>query len=213
MGTMTSGCTVTLRPAFLAAAVLLLLAWPLERAFAKSTPDAGVFLSELADRAIVELTEPGIAEAEKERRFRVLVAEGFDIPAIGRFVVGKYWRRTDQAAQGQFLQVFEDMIVWRFLPLFADYSSEELQIGLVRQLGDDPKTFTVASKLARPDEEPIRIDWRIKRKEDSYAIFDIVAEGVSIGVTLRSEYNSFLKQNGGKLPALTEVLRKKIGSL
>ena len=41
----------------------------------------------------------------------------------------------------------------------------------------------------------------------------IVAEGVSIGVTLRSEYSSFLKQNGGKLPALTEVLRKKIGSL
>ena len=98
MGTMKSGCPGTMRPVFLAAAVFLLLAWPFERAFATSKPDAGVFLSQLADRAIVELTEPGIAEAEKERRFRVLVADGFDIPAIGRFVVGKYWRRADQAA-------------------------------------------------------------------------------------------------------------------
>jgi len=213
MGTINSRCPGTMRPLLLLAATILLLVLPFERAFATSAPDAGAFLSQLADRAVDELTEPGIAEAEKERRFRTLVGEGFDIPAIGRFVVGKYWRRADPAAQDQFIQAFEDMMVWRFLPLFADYSSEELQIGLVRQLGDDPHTFSVASKLARPDEEPIRIDWRIRKAEGRYSIFDIVAEGVSIGVTLRSEYSSFLKQNGGKLPTLTEVLRKKIGSL
>ena len=213
MDTINFRCPRALRPLFVLAAAILLLAWPLDRALATSAPDAGVFLSELADRAVDRLTEPGIGEAEKERRFRALVGEGFDIPAIGRFVAGKYWRRADPAAQDQFIQAFEDMIVWRFLPLFSDYSSEELQIGLVRQLGDDPRSFTVSSKLARPDEEPIRIDWRVRVKEGRYSVFDIVAEGVSIAVTLRSEYSSFLKQNGGKLPALTEVLRKKIGKL
>ena len=123
MGTMISGCAGTFRPLYLLAATMFLLAWPFERAFATSAPDAGGFLSELADRAVDELTEPGIAETEKERRFRALVAEGFDIPAIGRFVIGKYWRRADQADQDQFLEAFEDMIVWRFLPLFADYST------------------------------------------------------------------------------------------
>jgi len=208
-----SRCPRTLRPVFLLAAAILMLAWPLDHALGTSAPDAGIFLSELADRAVVRLTEPGIGEAEKERRFRVLVGEGFDIPAIGRFVAGKYWRRASQEAQDQFIQAFEDMIVWRFLPLFSDYSSDELQIGLVRQLGDDPQSFTVSSKLARPDEEPIRIDWRVRETGGRYSVFDIVAEGVSIAVTLRSEYNSFLKQNGGKLAALTEVLRKKIGKL
>jgi len=177
---------------------------------ARSAADAGVFLTELSDRAILQLTEPGITDAEKERRFREFIDEGFDIPAIGRFVIGRYWRKASSAEQQDFLATFKEMMVQRFLPVFGEYSGERLDVGLVRPFAVGSNIFSVSSEVDRPQGEPVKVDWRILQSDGGYKIVDIIAEGVSIAVTLRSEYNSVLKNNGGSVSALTRVLKDKI---
>src|SRR3546814_21052071 len=62
-------------------------------------------------------------------RSRQLYNENFDVPAIGRFVIGRYWRTASPADQKAFLKVFEDAMVQRFLPLLAENSSESFQVG------------------------------------------------------------------------------------
>ncbi len=37
-------------------------------------------------------------------------------------------------------------------------------------------------------------------------------EGVSIAITLRSEYSSFIRQHGGDVGALTESLRQRVAA-
>jgi phospholipid transport system substrate-binding protein len=201
------------RPAATILAAMLLAALLGGQSRAQGTPDAGVFLAEFTTRAIDQLTEPGLAADEQERRFRRLIAEGFDIPAIGRFVLGRYWRRASTQDQADFLATFEDLIVIRFLPLFAEYSGENINIGLARPFKNNPDFVNVSSKLLREHGEPITVVWRVRRLEDSYKVVDIVAEGVSIAVTLRSEYASVLKQNGGDIGALVGALRAKIEGL
>jgi len=71
----------------------------------------------------------------------------------------------------------------------------------------------VETKLLRVEGEPIRVNWRVRKFGDTYKIVDIVAEGVSIAVTLRSEYVSVLKRNGGDVGALTLVLLEKTKGL
>ena len=177
---------------------------------ARAAPDAGTFLAELSDRAIKDLTEPGLSKAEEERRFRALIDEGFDIPGIGRFVLGRYWRNASEAEQKNFLTVYEDMMIQRFLPIFGQYSGERVKVGVVRPFGDGTGIVNVASEIIRQNEPPVRVDWRMHLVDGRYKIVDIVAEGVSIGVTLRSEYTTVLKNNGGSVAALTELLRSKI---
>jgi len=177
---------------------------------ARAAPDAGTFLAELSDRAIKDLTEPGLSKAEEERRFRALIADGFDIPAIGRFVLGRYWRDASETERQDFLAVYEDMMIQRFLPVFGQYSGERVQVGIVRPFGDGTGIVNVASAIVRQQGEPVRVDWRLHLVDGGYKIVDIVAEGVSIGVTLRSEYTTFLKNNGGSVAALTQLLRSKI---
>ena len=41
------------------------------------------------------------------------------------------------------------------------------------------------------------------------AVFDVVVEGVSMAITLRSEYSSVIKNQGG-LPGLVVLLRDKL---
>ncbi len=169
---------------------------------------AGNFLTELTDRAVAQLTEPGLAEAERKRRFRRLLNEAFDLPVIGRFVLGRYWRRADAAQRSDFLDAFEDMMLYRFLPLFSEFSSERFDVGPARPYKNNPDFVSVESKLRQENGEPIHVNWRVRKRDEGYKIVDIVAEGISIAVTLRSEYVSVLKRNGGDVDALTQVLRE-----
>ena len=201
------------RPAVAILASVLLAALSGGQARAQAAQGAGGFLTELTDRAVDQLSEPGLSDDEQERRFRSLLGEGFDIPAIGRFVLGRYWRRASEEERAAFLATFEDLIVHRFLPLFAEYSGDKISVGVARPFRNNPDFINVSSKLIRDEGEPIRIDWRVRRRDDGYRIVDIVAEGISIAVTLRSEYTSVLKQNGGDVGALVRKLSAMIEGL
>ena len=203
----------TRRRAAAVLAAILLAALFAGQARAQAAQDASRFLADLTDRAVDQLTEPGLSDDEQERRFRSLIGEGFDIPAIGRFVLGRYWRRASEADRAAFLATFEDLMVYRFLPLFAEYSGDKINVGVARPFKNNPNFISVSSKLLREGGEPIRIDWRVRRRDDGYRIVDIVAEGISIAVTLRSEYTSVLKQNGGDVGALVRKLRALIEAL
>jgi phospholipid transport system substrate-binding protein len=54
------------------------------------------------------------------------------------------------------------------------------------------------------------VSWRVRENNGDFKILDIVGEGVSMAITLRSEYSTVLKNNGGQLPPLTEALREKV---
>lgn len=177
---------------------------------ADSAETAATFLASLSDRAIRQLTQPGVDDQEKKARLRTLLREGFDFQTIGRFILGRYWRRAGPDALAAFLAAFEDMLVARFLPLLADYSGTPLRVGAVRPFGNNPNYFNVSSTIEQPGAEPVRIDWRVRRADGAYKVVDIVAEGVSIAVTLRSEYGTVLRQTGGDLAALTQTLRQRM---
>jgi len=194
-------------------AVFLPFALGVSPAAVRAGHDPAHFLSILSQRAVAELTEPGLDAAEKGRRFRGLIGEGFDIPAIGRFVLGRYWRHADAQTQEAFLRAFEDMIVSRFSPLFDNYGGEQIVVGAAVPFGTNGEFFAVSSHVERVAGEPIAVNWRVHRVGQGFKIVDIIAEGVSIAVTLRSEYGSVLRNNGGDVGRLVEELRARLSAL
>lgn len=175
--------------------------------------DAGAFLADLSRQATDKLNESGLSEDEKQRRFRALLNEGFDVEAIGRFVLGRYWRGASESEQQEFLGTFEDMLVFRFLPVLGDYTGDTLMVDKVRSFAEASSIYSVESELKRKSGPPVRLDWRVHKGDAGYRILDVVAEGVSVAVTLRSEYNSVLKQNGGSVSELNAALRKMAAGL
>jgi phospholipid transport system substrate-binding protein len=179
---------------------------------ALDTKQAATFLEDLQERAASRLGDASISDKEKEEHFRKLFNENFDVPAIGRFVIGRYWRAASPEDQKAFLAVFEDAMVQRFLPLLAENSSERFKIGVVTPDARNDNMALIASRIDRAEGEPYKVSWRVRETDGDFKILDIVAEGVSMAITLRSEYGTVLKNNGGKLPPLTEALREKVSA-
>lgn len=181
-------------------------------ALALDTKQAASFLSTLQDEAASRLGDASISAQDKEDHFRKLFNQNFDVPAIGRFVIGRYWRGASEESRKGFLAVFEDAMVQRFLPLLAENSSERFQIGNVNLDSANENMALIDTRIDRPEGEPYKVTWRIREHDGNFKILDIVAEGVSMAITLRSEYGTVLKNNGGELEPLTEALRKKVDS-
>jgi phospholipid transport system substrate-binding protein len=181
----------------------------LAQAQADTEHPASTFLDTMRERAIAGLTDTTRSEEEREALFRELLNETFDIERIGRFVVGRYWRQADAADQKDFLDAFEDAIVQRFLPLFSQYKGEQLVIGKAAPDSKNPKFTVVSSTYIDAQGREVKADWRLHERGGKYKVFDVVVEGVSMAITLRSEYASVIKQQGG-LPGLVVLLRDKL---
>lgn len=171
------------------------------------------FIASLADRAIQALTTADIPRAERIRRFRTLFNDHFAVEDIGKWVLGRYWSRATPAEQTEYLRLFEDYIVASYVDRFATYTGEQLRI--TRALAEEGERTTVFSEIALPGggKTPVRVDWRVEGEGAGLKITDLVVEGVSMSTTLRSEFGSILRRDGGKLDGLFAVLREKTAAI
>jgi len=181
-----------------------------ETAVASSAEQAGRFITEMTETAIESLTDETVPATEREGRFRGLFRAHFDIPAIGRFVLARYWRAADATEQKDFLEVFEDVMVRRFAPQFTGYAGTRLEVTKVQPLSDSQQ-FMVSTRIDPPDGEPLTVDWRVRETGNGYHVLDVIGEGVSMALTLRSEYTSVIKNAGG-VGGLIEQLRRQVDS-
>jgi phospholipid transport system substrate-binding protein len=165
------------------------------------------FVENLSKQAITTLTEKGISRADRDHRFRVLLNQNFDVPSLGRFALGRYWRTASSQQQQEYLGLFENIVVYTYSDRFAKYSGQKVEvIGSSR----DDDSIVVKSRLIQPDDsEPVLIDWRLKPSGKDFKITDVIVEGVSMSVNQRNEFASVIERNGGDIDALLKVLRQK----
>jgi phospholipid transport system substrate-binding protein len=176
---------------------------------AESPTEADKFLADFGQRAILELTDASASESEKADRFRSLLDEGFDIPLIGQFIVARYWRGASAAEREEFLELFREYLVQRFLPLFALYDGQAFETDGLRLDSKNEAIAWVTIFFDSESGEPFRTDWRVRLRDGRYEILDVKAEGTSMAITLREEYGAVLKRSGG-LAGLNAALRKQI---
>jgi phospholipid transport system substrate-binding protein len=176
-------------------------------AIAGGPDDPAVFVREFSAQAIGVLADQSLSGEHRQQAFRDLLTAGFDVKAISRFVLGRYWRRATEVQRAEFTGLFEDLIVATYSRKFSDYSGQTLKVEAIRE--ENEKMAAVASRILRESGEPIRIDWRLLRRNGSWRIVDVVVEGMSMVLSQRSEYAAVIKGDGGKIEGLLTKLREK----
>ena len=196
-----------LRPFFLA--LVLATTFSIGAVAQKAQADTEEFIASLGDRALQVLVVDSQSETERENAFRELLSEGFDLRLIGRYALGRYWRRATAEQRSEYAKLFEDFIVETYVARLGEYSGETLTV--VSSRPDDQDTI-VTSEIVREGRPPIRVDWRVRRGEGEPKIIDVVVEGVSMLLTQRDEFASVIQRSGGNVEGLLARLREKSGA-
>lgn len=192
--------------------VLILCFGGIQDIYASSSRDmaAEAFMNQIGQKVINILTNKTISDKERANQFREILENNFNTIAIGKFVLGKYWKNATPAEKNKFLYLFTESTVATYATRFKDYTSEKFEVLGSRQERDGGTT--VLSQIVRPNGQPILINWKIFKKKGQLRIYDVFLEGISMGITQRNEYASVIQKGGGQIQALITALEQKLAA-
>ena len=165
------------------------------------------FVRETGARVLSSLDEKGLDTTERARRFRNFLNEAFDLPAITRFVLGRYWRTASDEQKAEFASLFEKYLVQAYANRFRDLGDKKLNVLRSEELTEEQTL--VMSEIETEGSSPVKVNWRIRGADREFKIADVLVEGVSMSVTQRDDFASVIRQNGGRIDGLLRILRKK----
>jgi phospholipid transport system substrate-binding protein len=194
--------------------VIPLVALGLAAATAIAAPaaDAPGFINDLLGKALQSLNDKQLSVQQRDKEFRDVLDQDFDMPRIARFVLGRYWNAADEQQRQNFQKLFEDYMVKAYGERFSQYSGEQVKV-----TGSRPESDTVtmvSSQIFRPNgAPPAKVDWRVRKGSDGgFKIVDIDIEGVSMLLTQREQFSSVIQRNGGDVTGLNKTLEEKLAS-
>ena len=170
-----------------------------------SAQDARAFIGNLGNQAI-QVLGPSVSPSQRVARFRELFREDFDIPGIGQFVLGRYWRTATPEQQQEFLRLFQEYIVQAYSSRLGEYGGEPFRVTGSRPAGEET---VVNSEIDRRGGSRVQVDWYLTNRSGRPKITDVYVGGVSMKVTQRDEFASVIQRNGGQVDALLAQLRQR----
>ena len=177
---------------------------PVAAAQAQGTDSA--FLQSLGNRLTAIVNGSG-STAEKKAAVLPILNQDVDVEAIGRFCLGRFWRTATPGQQQQYLTLFHQVLVNSITGKLGDYRGVSIAVG---QATPDNGDSLVSTVINRPGQAPANVQWKVSDATGSPKVVDIVAEGVSLSLTQRSDYASYLAHNGNSVQALINALTRQV---
>jgi len=166
------------------------------------------FVKSTGDQLIAIINSNADNRQKRDQLARVMDAS-VDVDGIARFCLGRSWSRATPEQQQQFRQAFRAMLVTNISGRLGDYQGVRFTVGRAQQREDGDVVSTV---IERPNNAPSQVQWLVSNIAGSPKIEDMITEGVSLRLTQRNDYESFLAQNGGNVGALVQALQRKAAS-
>lgn len=173
--------------------------------------DAQKFIRALADKALVLVNDKAMSDKDRADKFRTLFIATFDIPEIGKFVLGRHWKNATPQQQQDFIVSFEDFTVLTWSTRFKDYSGVSFELDGATPA--DEGFYIVDSRIKRSQGEPLPLGWRVHKVDGQWRITDILVEGVSMALTQRQDFAAAIQSSGGTVDSLLTTMHKKIEEL
>ena len=164
------------------------------------------FISNLSENGIGFLKDDSLSEDQKQKAFKKLLNNDFDMNTIARFSLGRYWKTANKAQRQEYLKLFKTMILNVYSSRFQEYQGQAINVKNARKEGK--RDILVQTVLKQEGSPEIQIDWRVRKKNNNYKVIDIVVEGVSMALTQRSDFSSVIQRGGGDTEALLVHLRE-----
>ncbi len=179
---------------------------------AQATQDPNALIRQLGDETLAVLDDTSAPKRAQIDKMRSVFRRYFAVPEIGQFVLSRHWRQATPEQRAEYLELFEDLIVYAYAQRFGGYAGERLEI-IGSRAGGNGATV-VQSQVVPPDRSrSISVDWHVETVAGRPQIVDVVVEGVSLKLTQRSDFSAAIRQQGGDVAGLIALLRDKTADL
>jgi phospholipid transport system substrate-binding protein len=142
--------------------------------------------------------------ATREAAFREVLRHDFDLPYMARLALGTHWNEASEQQRARFLAALETAEVRAYSERLGKLAGYTLTIDKVDSRPNG--VWIVDSLLSQAGGQPIKLEWEVRDNGQGPRIADVKIAGVSMFLTKRSEFNSYILNTGGTVEPLVREL-------
>jgi phospholipid transport system substrate-binding protein len=125
-----------------------------------------------------------------------VIVPHFDVPYIGRLVLGRNAKAATDDQRTRFQNAFKDMLIRSYANALLDnYDSVKVSWQPLR-MAAGATDVTVNSSLLRDGKQPVPVGFAMHLVSNDWKIYDITVENISLVINFRTQINAEIQKNG-----------------
>ena len=144
--------------------------------------------------------------AARRAALEKIIDSTVDLTSVARFCLGRFWRTATEAQRQDYTTQFHHVLVNSITTKVGDYQGVTFTMGRSAPRDD---AFNVSTTVTRPGNAPNKAEWLVSMTGGSPKLIDVIAEGVSLRLTQRADYASYLERHNNNVQALIDAMRQQ----
>jgi phospholipid transport system substrate-binding protein len=159
----------------------------------------------MVNRALQIMGNKTLPVRQRRRELREAIENEFDFTEMSRSALGYHWRDLSPNDRSQFTQLFTAFIEDAYLSKIQDYSGQQVRFDGQSSLGQG---YTqINTDIIESGKGPISVNYLLLQKGDTWKIYDVTVDAISIIANYRNQFNRVINEKG--FPQLMADLKAK----
>jgi phospholipid transport system substrate-binding protein len=162
--------------------------------------DPIAMLKGVTNNVLRALKQYHISKSSSPKQLDVVIDEYVlpyvDFNEMSTWVAGrKAWANASEASRKEFIKQFQILVIRTYATALNSYSDETIEF-VPQKIDTSKKRVQVSSYIKRPNKENIRLDYRLIKNGNSWLVYDMIIEGVSILQGFQAQFSDKIRQKG-----------------
>lgn len=178
-------------------AVLLLSAVMFSN-ISSASVSADMFVKTIADDVITILKKDKDLQSDPEKVYALAedkILPNFNFDRVSRLVLGKNYTKATKEQQEAFQKEFRTLLIHTYASALSKYRNQIIEYKPLRDISD-PSQVVVKTLILQPGGQPLGVDYSLEQVGDTWKVYDIVIEGVSLVTNYRGQFSAEIRQGG-----------------
>jgi phospholipid transport system substrate-binding protein len=171
---------------------------------------ADTFVKAIADDVLAIVKKDKEIQSGDQQKVFALAEEKilphFNFEHVCRLVLGKNFAKASKEQQDAFQKEFRTLMLYTYASALSKYRNQTIEYKPMKDYPDD-KQVVVKTLILQPGGQPIGVDYTLEAINDSWKVYDITIEGVSLVTNYRSQFGNEIRQ--GSMDTLIQKLADK----
>ena len=129
----------------------------------------------------------------------------FNFVRMTQLAVGRNWRDANDAQKKSLIDEFRTLLVRTYSTSLTQFRNQTIDVKPTKMVAGDTEVV-VKTQVIQPGGQPIPIDYSMEKSGDSWKVYDVLIDGVSLVTNYRSSFNTEIQKSGidGLIKSLAE---------
>ena len=129
----------------------------------------------------------------------------FNFVRMTQLAVGRNWRDANDAQKKSLIDEFRTLLVRTYSTSLTQFRNQTIDVKPTKMVAGDTEVV-VKTQVIQPGGQPIPIDYSMEKSGDSWKVYDVLIDGVSLVTNYRSSFNTEIQKSGidGLIKSLSE---------